>query len=136
MKHETWTISELASEFSITPRTIRFYEDQGIVSPRRDGLTRIYHSRDRTRLKLALRGKRLGLPLAEILSLIDMYDGPGDTTAQLLHYMDVLSEHRRVLEQQRQDLEQTLSEIDAQHAHCETLLAKRRKEESMKNASD
>jgi DNA-binding transcriptional MerR regulator len=124
MTAPTWTISELAHEFSITPRTIRFYEDQGIVSPTRDGRNRIYHSRDRTRLKLALRGKRLGLQLAEICSLIDMYDGPGDTEAQLRHYLEVLAQHRQVLEQQRQDLEQTLSEIDAQREHCEALLAR------------
>lgn len=130
MSDKTWSISELATEFSITPRTIRFYEDQGIVSPQRDGLTRIYHSRDRTRLKLALRGKRLGLQLSEILSLIDMYDGPGDTTAQLHHYLDVLGEHKRVLEQQRKDLEQTLSEIEMQQTHCEALLAERLKEEA------
>lgn len=125
MTKKTWTISELAQEFSITPRTIRFYEDQGIVSPTRDGRSRVYHPRDRTRLKLALRGKRLGLQLAEILSLIDMYDGPGDTMAQLRHYMDVLAQHRRMLEQQREDLEQTLNEIRDQQAHCEALLAAR-----------
>lgn len=130
MPQKTWTISELANEFSITPRTIRFYEDQGIVSPDRDGLTRIYHARDRTRLKLALRGKRLGLQLSEILSLIDMYDGPGDTTAQLRHYMDVLNQHRRMLEQQRTDLEQTLAEINLQHTRCKALLAKRLEEET------
>lgn len=131
MNQKTWTISELANEFSITPRTIRFYEDQGIVSPSRDGMTRVYHSRDRTRLKLALRGKRLGLQLSEILSLIDMYDGPGDTTAQLQQYMDILREHKRVLEQQRKDLEQTLSEIDAQQIRCEALLAKRLKQDNV-----
>lgn len=130
MSQKTWTISELASEFSITPRTIRFYEDQGIVSPRRDGMTRVYHSRDRTRLKLALRGKRLGLQLSEILSLIDMYDGPGGTTAQLRHYMDVLGEHKRVLRQQQHDLEQTLAEIEHQQARCEALLAQRLKEDA------
>ena len=131
MSTQTWTISELADEFSITPRTIRFYEDQGIVSPEREGRSRVYHARDRTRLKLALRGKRLGLQLSEILSLINMYDGPGDTTAQLRHYMDVLNQHRHSLEQQRQDLEQTLSEIYTQQAHCENLLAKRLKEEKL-----
>lgn len=133
MIKQTWTISELANEFSVTPRTIRFYEDQGIVSPHRDGLTRVYHARDRTRLKLALRGKRLGLQLSEILSLIDMYDGPGATTAQLRHYLDVLSQHRHVLEQQRQDLEQTLSEINAQQVHCEALLVERLKEDENEN---
>ncbi|MCH1997963.1 MerR family transcriptional regulator, partial [Achromobacter xylosoxidans] len=76
MSPSTWTISELAREFDVTPRTIRFYEDQGIVSPAREGRNRIFGPRDRTRLKLALRGKRLGLQLSEILTLIDMYDGP------------------------------------------------------------
>jgi DNA-binding transcriptional MerR regulator len=127
MTETTWTISELAQEFSITPRTIRFYEDQGIVSPSRDGRNRVYQARDRTRLKLALRGKRLGLQLSEILSLIDMYDGPGDGAAQLRHYMTVLAQHRSVLEQQRRDLEETLKEIDAQQKECEALLARRAK---------
>lgn len=130
MNKQTWTISELAQEFSITPRTIRFYEDQGIVSPTRDGRSRVYHTRDRTRLKLTLRGKRLGLQLSEILSLINMYDEPADTTAQLCHYIKVLKQHQHNLEQQRRDLEQTLSEINAQQIHCENLLAERLKEES------
>lgn len=125
MTKKSWSISELAQEFSITPRTIRFYEDQGIVAPERAGRTRIYHSRDRARLKLALRGKRLGLPLADILSLINMYDGPGDTTAQLRQYLSILESHRSVLEQQRQDIEQTLSEIAVQQSRCEALLAQR-----------
>ncbi|NYT61540.1 MerR family DNA-binding transcriptional regulator [Alcaligenaceae bacterium] len=125
MTDPTWTISELAHEFSITPRTIRFYEDQGIVSPTREGRNRIYHARDRARLKLALRGKRLGLQLTEILSLIDMYDGPGDTTAQLQHYMDVLETHRNMLEQQRRDINETLEEINRQQKKCEQLLRQR-----------
>lgn len=125
MTKQTWTISQLAQEFSITPRTIRFYEDQGIVSPSREGRTRVYHARDRTRLKLALRGKRLGLQLSEILSLIDMYDGPGDTISQLRQYMSVLAQHKQILEQQRQDLEQTLAEIDRQQTRCELLLKQR-----------
>jgi DNA-binding transcriptional MerR regulator len=125
MNESSWTISELAREFSITPRTLRFYEDQGIVSPGRDGRNRIYSARDRTRLKLALRGKRLGLQLTEILSLIDMYDGPGDTIIQLRQYKSVLEQHRSTLEQQRQDIEDTLNEINAQHQHCEALLNER-----------
>lgn len=122
MTEPTWTISQLAAEFDITPRTIRFYEDQGIVSPERDGRNRVYSSRDRTRLKLALRGKRLGLQLAEILDLINMYDAPGDTTAQLKHYIDVLEKHRSMLEQQQKDLRETLGEIETQLAHCHELL--------------
>lgn len=125
MPESSWTISELAREFSITPRTLRFYEDQGIVSPVRDGNKRVYAPRDRTRLKLALRGKRLGLQLTEILSLIDMYDGPGDTLAQLQQYKSVLEQHRRVLEQQRHDIDDTLQEISQQHQDCQALLRQR-----------
>src|SRR5690606_7025989 len=120
----TWTISELSREFDITPRTIRFYEDQGIVSPARDGRNRVYSARDRARLKLALRGKRLGLQLSEIRSLIDMYDGPGTTEPQLRLYLEVLNRHRLALEQQRRDIEQTLAEIGEQERHCLQLLGK------------
>ncbi|CAM3611353.1 MerR family DNA-binding transcriptional regulator [Bordetella sputigena] len=126
MPPASWTISELAREFDITPRTIRFYEDQGIVSPSREGRNRVYDARDRTRLKLALRGKRLGLQLSEIRTLIDMYDGPGDTEAQQLReYMAVLTRHRETLERQRQDIEDTLAEITDQEAECRRLLDSR-----------
>ncbi|WP_304502641.1 MerR family DNA-binding transcriptional regulator [Bordetella sp. LUAb4] len=118
----SWTISELAREFDITPRTIRFYEDQGIVSPARDGRNRVYSTRDRARLKLALRGKRLGLLLAEIRSLIDMYDGPGDTTPQLREYLGVLQRHRELLEGQRRDIDDTLAEIATQEKACRDML--------------
>jgi DNA-binding transcriptional MerR regulator len=121
----SWTISELAREFDITPRTIRFYEDQGIVSPSRDGRNRVYTARDRARLKLALRGKRLGLQLSEIRTLIDMYDGPGDTVAQLRHYLTVLEQHRATLEQQRRDIDDSLAEIAQQEAECRRLLQAR-----------
>ena len=123
MPSSTWTISELAREFDVTPRTIRFYEDQGIVSPAREGRNRIFGPRDRTRLKLALRGKRLGLQLSEILTLIDMYDGPGDTEVQLRQYLAVLAQHRATLEQQRRDIEDTLQEIAMQERQCRELLA-------------
>lgn len=127
MTSPTWTISELSKEFDLTPRTIRFYEDHGILNPAREGRNRVYVSRDRTRLKLALRGKRLGLQLSEICQLIDMYEGPRDTVPQLAHYMSVLSAQRKMLEQQRQDLEETLSEIVQQQAVCETLLKEKTK---------
>ena len=126
MSPSTWTISELAREFDVTPRTIRFYEDQGIVSPAREGRNRILGPRDRTRLKLALRGKRLGLQLSEILTLIDMYDGPGDTEVQLRQYLAVLAQHRATLEQQRRDIEDTLQEIAVQERQCHDLLAQQR----------
>jgi len=125
MHIQTWTISDLAKEFDITARTIRFYEDQGILSPARQGRNRVYVGRDRTRLKLALRGKRLGFQLSEIRELIDMYEGPRDTTPQLKHYVSVLQRQREILLQQRQDIEETLSEIDVQFSQCQALLTSR-----------
>lgn len=122
MSAENWTISDLAREFDITPRTIRFYEDQGIVSPGRVGMQRIYSARDRTQLMLALRGKRLGLPLAQIRELIDMYESPTDTVPQLRHYLSVLAAKRNALAAQRHDIDETLAEIDTQQARCESLL--------------
>lgn len=126
MSQATWTISELAREFGVTPRTIRFYEDQGIVSPAREGRNRVYAPRDRTRLKLALRGRRLGLQLSEIVTLIDLYDQDGASSeAQLRHYAEVLASHREKLEQQRRDLDETLKEIRRQQVDCEALLLAR-----------
>lgn len=122
MTSPTWTISDLSKEFDITPRTIRFYEDHGILNPAREGNKRIYVSRDRTRLKLALRGKRMGFTLAAIRELVDMYEGPRDTVPQLKHYLSVLREQRANLEQQRMDLEETLTEIVQQQKQCEALL--------------
>jgi DNA-binding transcriptional MerR regulator len=119
----SFTITELALEFDITPRAIRFYEDVGLLQPQRAGRNRVYTHRDRTRLKLTLRGKRLGLSLQEIKQLVDMYDSPSDTTQQLQAFLTVLGEHRRQLEQQREDLEITLAEIAQHEARCRTLLA-------------
>ena len=105
-----FSISELAREFDVTPRAIRFYEDQGLLSPRREGQRRIYTPRDRTRLKLTLRGKRLGLTLSEIRELIDMYE-PGRDEPQLERFLAVLEAHKKSLLQQRADLEAQLTEI-------------------------
>src|SRR6476646_8456977 len=106
-----FSISDLAREFDITPRAIRFYEDQGLLPPRRDGQRRIYTPRDRTRLKLTLRGKRLGLTLSEIRELIDMYEPGRDARPQLERFLDVLGAHRASLLQQRADIEAQLAEI-------------------------
>jgi DNA-binding transcriptional MerR regulator len=106
-----FSISELAREFEVTPRAIRFYEDQGLLSPSRDGQRRIYTPRDRTRLKLTLRGKRLGLTLSEIRELIDMYEPGRDERPQLKRFLAVLESHRETLVRQRADLEAQLSEI-------------------------
>lgn len=125
----TYTITELAREFDITPRAIRFYEDQGIISPRREGAggrTRIYSARERTRLKLTIRGKRLGLSLSEIKSLVDMYESPKDSVAQLNRFIDILTRHREVLEQQREDIEVTLAELATHEESCRQLLAQAR----------
>ena len=106
-----FSISELASEFDVTPRAIRFYEDQGLISPRRDGQRRIYTARDRTRLKLTLRGKRLGLSLSEIRELIDMYEPGQDERPQLERFLALLESHRASLLSQQADIEAQLSEI-------------------------
>ena len=108
-----FSISELAHEFDVTPRAIRFYEDQRLLAPRREGQRRIYTARDRTRLKLTLRGKRLGLSLSEIRELIDMYEPGRDARPQLERFLSVLESHRASLLQQRADIEAQLSELQA-----------------------
>ena len=118
-----YTITQLAAEFDVTPRAIRFYEDMGLLAPARAGRNRVYTQRDRTRLKLTLRGKRLGLSLLEIKQLVDMYDSPADTAQQLQAFLCVLAQHRGVLERQREDLDLTLAEIAQHEARCRQLLA-------------
>jgi len=125
MPMPAYTISELSREFGVTPRTIRFYEDHGLLAPTRTGTggrQRSYSQRDRTRLKLTLRGKRLGLSLSEIRDLIDMYDSPSGTVAQLESFLAVLARHRRTLEQQLRDLTETLAEIATHEARARSLL--------------
>jgi DNA-binding transcriptional MerR regulator len=122
----TYTITDLAREFDITPRAIRFYEDQGLLRPTREGSggrNRVYSSSERTRLKLTLRGKRLGLTLQEIKSIVEMYESPKDTTAQMERFLVVLAEHRERLEQQREDIEVALAEVSAHELECRRLLA-------------
>jgi len=123
VKDKTFTITELAQEFDITPRAIRFYEDVGLLEPARAGRNRVYTHRDRTRLKLTLRGKRLGLSLSEVKQLVDMYESPADTTQQLGAFLKVLQDHRLQLEQQLDDIEVTLAEISQHEERCKRLLA-------------
>jgi DNA-binding transcriptional MerR regulator len=118
----TFTIGELANEFDLTTRAIRFYEDCGLIAPQRSGRNRIYTQRDRTRLKLTLRGKRLGLTLAEVKELVDMYESPRDTRPQLERYLRVLAEHRAQLEQQMLDLQATLTEVRSHERAAKRLL--------------
>ncbi len=125
----TFSISELAREFDVTPRAIRFYEDQGLLAPQRAGAgarQRVYSQRDRTRLKLTLRGKRLGLSLSEVRDLVDMYESPSDTAAQLERFLAVLTRHRETLALQLADLQETLAEIEAHEARARTMLEARR----------
>src|SRR5687767_12144480 len=106
-----YSISDLAREFDVTPRAIRFYEAEGLLSPLREGQRRIYSPRDRTRLKLTLRGKRLGLTLSEIRELIDMYETGRDERPQLERFLAVLESHKSALEQQRADIVAQLAEL-------------------------
>lgn len=121
MTESTYTIAELAREFDLTPRAIRYYEDQGLIAPARAGVQRIYTRRDRTRLRLTLRGKRLGLSLAEIRELIDMYDTAPESS-QLERLLEVLARRRARLEQQREDIAAVLAELDAFENQCRGLL--------------
>jgi DNA-binding transcriptional MerR regulator len=117
-----FTITELAAEFDVTPRAIRFYEDVGLLEPARSGRNRVYSQRERTRLKLTLRGKRLGLSLQEIKQLVDMYESPSDTAPQLQAFLGVLRNHRAQLETQLEDIRVTLEEIAQHEARCQRLL--------------
>ena len=118
----TFTISDLAKEFGVTTRTIRFYEDQGLLSPKREGTTRVFSSRDRVRLKLALRGKRLGFSLAEIRELFELYDILRDEHKQIEEFLARLERRRAHLEQQREDIEVMLHEIDFFANQCRRML--------------
>lgn len=124
MPSQTFTIGELAKEFDLTTRAIRFYEDMGLLAPRRDGLQRIYTARDRARLTLTLRAKRLGLKLTEAREILDMYDSPRDTAVQLERFLGVLGGHREQLESQLVELQANLAEVRAQEKQARAALAR------------
>jgi len=123
----TFSIGELAREFGLTTRAIRFYEDCGLLAPQRAGRNRVYTARDRARLTLTLRGKRLGLKLAEVKDLVDMYESRRDTDAQLRRFLDVLARHRAQLEARLGELRTTLDEVLAQESAAKQVLRKRAK---------
>jgi DNA-binding transcriptional MerR regulator len=108
----TWTISELAAEFGVTLRTIRFYEDSGLIAPRREGRQRVFGPRERVRLALILRGRRLGFSLEQIRTIVDMYDAEPGEEGQLRYLLEQIAGRRAELEQRRRDLEETLAELD------------------------
>jgi DNA-binding transcriptional MerR regulator len=123
----TYTIGDLAKEFDLTTRAMRFYEDMGLLQPERSGpggRNRIYSARDRARLKLTLRAKRLGLSLSEAKEVIDMYDSPRDTGPQLKKFLAVLGEHRRQLEEQLTDLTANLEEVKVHEREARALLSR------------
>jgi len=115
---EQFSISELSQEFDVTTRAIRFYEDEGLLEPHRQGRQRVYSSRDRVRLKLILRGKRLGFSLSEIGDIIDMYDSEPGEVGQLQYFIEKISVRRKTLKQQRNDIEVTLKELDGIEKQC------------------
>jgi DNA-binding transcriptional MerR regulator len=114
----TWTIGELAAEFDTTLRTIRFYEDKGLLTPERMGSTRIFHDRDRVRLQLILRGKRLGFTLAEISHVLGMYDESPGERGQLEFLIADIGKRRSSLLEKRRDIEEALAELAALEERC------------------
>ncbi|MEI8029671.1 MAG: MerR family DNA-binding transcriptional regulator [Comamonadaceae bacterium] len=123
----TYSISDLAREFDLTTRAMRFYEDMGLLQPERSGpggRNRVYSGRDRTRLKLTLRAKRLGLSLTEAKDIIEMYDSPRDTGPQLQKFLLVIAEHEKQLEAQMMDLQANLDELKEHQREARALLAK------------
>lgn len=124
---QTYSISDLAKEFDLTTRAMRFYEDMGLLQPERSGpggRSRIYSGRDRARLKLTLRAKRLGLSLTDAKDIIDMYDSPRDTAAQLEKFLQVLAQHQQQLESQMMDLQANMDELKVHQREARALLAK------------
>jgi len=126
-RQQTFTIGELAREFSVTTRAIRFYENQGLLNPGREGRRRIYGRRDRTRLKLTLRGRRIGMTLAEIQEVFDLYDSSANgETRQLDRFLRMVEEKRASLLRQRQDIDDALQELEGTAARCRDFLARKR----------
>jgi DNA-binding transcriptional MerR regulator len=134
----TYSISDLAREFDLTTRAMRFYEDMGLLQPERSGpggRTRVYSGRDRTRLKLTLRAKRLGLSLTEAKEIIDMYDSPRDTGPQLQKFLLVIAAHQKQLEDQMADLQDNLDELKVHKREAKALLAKSLSKSEAKNGA-
>jgi len=118
-------IADLAREFDVTTRTVRFYEDKGLLAPEREGQRRIYSARDRVRLRLIMRGKRLGLSLDEIADLLDLYDADPSEVTQLKQFVDVIRDRKSILKGQKRDIEDSLAEMDRLEAQCVALLSEK-----------
>ena len=124
---ETFGIAELAREFAVTTRTIRFYEDKNLLSPVRQGQRRVYSLRDRVRLRLIMRGKRLGFALDEIRQMIDLYDVDPSEVTQLHHFLDKIRERQAQLIAQKHDISETLTEMERIEAQCSKLQNEKQK---------
>tara|TARA_B100000214_G_scaffold246813_1_gene181177 strand:+ start:317 stop:760 length:444 start_codon:yes stop_codon:yes gene_type:complete len=133
VEKRTFSISELSQEFDVTTRSIRFYEDQGLLKPRRRGQTRIFSTKDRVRLKLILRGKRMGFTLAETRELFDLWDETlTGNEKQLLKMLEILDGRKAMLEQQKNDIAQAEMEIDTAEARCREALAELQKKKKQR----
>jgi DNA-binding transcriptional MerR regulator len=120
---ETWSITALADAFGVTLRTLRHYEDVGLLTPERRGVRRVYHARDRTRLQLILRGRRLGFSLPEIRTIVNMYDEQPGETGQLHYLLEQIDVRRAELDRLRRDIDETMRELDQVAARCREELA-------------
>lgn len=137
VEKRTFSISELSQEFDVTTRSIRFYEDQGLLKPRRRGQTRIFSTKDRVRLKLILRGKRMGFTLAETRELFDLWDETlTGNEKQLLKMLEILDGRKAMLEQQKNDIAQAEMEIDTAEARCREALAELQKKKKQQALTD
>jgi DNA-binding transcriptional MerR regulator len=123
MAGDTWTIAEMAAEFGVTTRTVRHYEDLGLISPERRGTARVFHPRDRVRLALILRGRRLGFSLDEIATIVNMYDAEPGEAGQLAYLVEQITIRRAELHQRRADIDQTLAELADLECRCRADLA-------------
>ncbi|HSS64439.1 MAG TPA: MerR family DNA-binding transcriptional regulator [Gammaproteobacteria bacterium] len=125
---ETFSIGDLSREFEVTTRSIRHYEDLGLLAPSRSGQNRIYSARDRVHLKLILRGRRLGFSLKEIGELLELYDAPNGEASQLKRFIGKMRQRRQTLLEQRQDIDRVLEELDDLEKRCARILETRRDE--------
>ena len=114
----TWTITSMADEFGVTLRTIRHYEDVGLIAPERRGTSRLFHPRDRIRLQLVLRGKRLGFSLPQIRTIVNMYDEQPGEAGQLEYLLTQIEVRRSKLEQMRRDVDETMTELELVERRC------------------
>ena len=136
MPARTHTISELAREFGVTTRTIRFYEEKGLIAPLREGQKRLYSNADRVRIKLILRGKRIGMTLQECVDFIDMYDPAHNNTEQLHSLIDNVKQRREQLLQRKRDIEDMLAGLDEVQGLCEASLAAGKPGKPMKKSAN